>query len=54
MIDTMGIHPMKDKVCATLEAPIPQNVTRLRAFVGLLNYYGKFIPQVANLHHRLT
>ena len=47
MIDTTGIHPMKDKVHAIHEAPIPQNITQLRAFVGLLNYYGKFIPQVA-------
>ena len=27
--------------------PTPQNITQLRAFVGLLNYYSKFIPQVA-------
>ena len=47
MIDATGIHPMEDKVRAIHEAPIPQNITQLRAFVGLLNYYGKFIPQVA-------
>ena len=47
MIDATGIHPMEDKVRAIHEAPIPQDVTQLRAFVGLLNYYEKFIPQVA-------
>ena len=47
MIDAKGIHPMEDKVHAIHEAPIPQNITQLRAFVGLLNYYSKFIPQVA-------
>jgi len=47
MIDAKGIHPMEDKVRAIHEAPIPQNITQLRAFVGLLNYYSKFIPQVA-------
>ena len=46
-IDTTGIRPMEDKVRAIHEAPVPQNITQLRAFVGLLNYYGKFIPQVA-------
>jgi len=38
---------MEDKVCAIHEAPIPQDIAQLRAFVGLLNYYDKFIPQVA-------
>ena len=47
MIDANGIHPLEDKVRAIHEAPIPQDITQLRAFVGLLNYYGKFIPQVA-------
>ena len=47
MIDATGIHPTEDKVHAIHEAPIPHDVTLLRAFVGLLNYYGKFIPQVA-------
>ena len=35
---------MEDKVRAIHEAPTQQNITQLRAFVGLLNYYGKFIP----------
>ena len=26
---------------------LPKDSTQLRAFVGLINYYGKFIPQVA-------
>ena len=47
MIDATGIYPKVDKVRAIHEAPIPQDVTQLRAFVGLLNYYRKFIPQVA-------
>ena len=36
IIDTMGMHPMEDKVLTIHEAPIPQNVTQSRAFVGLL------------------
>jgi len=47
MIDANGIHPTEDKVHAIHEAPMPQDITQLRAFVGLLNYYAKFIPQVA-------
>ena len=46
-IDAMGIHPTKNKVRAISEAPTPANITQLRAFAGLMNYYAKFIPQVA-------
>ena len=47
VVDATGIHPTKDKVRAIKEAPLPKDITQLRAFVGLINYYGKFIPQVA-------
>ena len=47
LIDATGIHPTRNKVRAINEAPIPTNITQLRAFVGLINYYGKFIPQAA-------
>ena len=47
LIDATGIHPTNNKVRAIKEAPVPSDITQLRAFVGLLNYYGKFIPQVA-------
>ena len=47
VVDGTGIHPTEDKVQAIKEAPVPKDITQLRAFVGLINYYGKFIPQVA-------
>ena len=46
-IDAIGIHPIKNKVHAISEVPTPANITQLRAFVGLMNYYAKFIPQAA-------
>ena len=46
-IDATGIHPTQNKVRALSEAPTPANITQLRAFVGLMNYYAKFIPQAA-------
>ena len=46
-IDAKGIHPTEDKVQAIKDAPIPENVSQLRAFLGLMNYYSKFIPQAA-------
>ncbi|KAI5611825.1 hypothetical protein C0J50_11790, partial [Silurus asotus] len=29
--------------------PVPKNVSQLRSFLGLLNYYGRFIPNIATL-----
>lgn len=39
LIDKNGIHPTKEKVQASVQAPAPTNVTQLRAYLGLLNFY---------------
>ena len=46
VVDKNGIHPTEEKVKAIKEAPAPTNVTQLRSFFGLLNYY-KFLPNLA-------
>ena len=48
-INARGIHPTEKKVEAIKQAPQPEDVSQLRAFVGLMNYYGKFIPQISTL-----
>lgn len=53
-IDAEGIHATPDKLRAIVDAPSPQNATELRSFLGLLNYYGKFIPQAATILHPLN
>lgn len=45
VIDEKGVYPTKDKVKAIQDAPAPSNVKELRAFLGLVNYYGRFVPQ---------
>ncbi|XP_059201274.1 uncharacterized protein K02A2.6-like [Centropristis striata] len=45
VLDERGIHPSEEKVRAIHEAPAPTNVKELQAFLGLLNYYGRFLPQ---------
>ena len=49
VIDSQGLHVKQDKVDAIVNAPKPRNVTELRAYLGLLNYYGKFIPNLASI-----
>lgn len=54
VIDATGIHPMKEKTDAIQKAPVPKNVTELRSFLALLNYYGKFIPNLSTLIQPMT
>ena len=46
-IDAEGFHPVGAKVKAIKEAPSPTNPTQLRSFLGMLNFYGKFMPDLA-------
>ena len=46
-IDKRGLYPNDDKVQAIQAAPAPQNVAELRSFLGLINYYGRFLPGLA-------
>ena len=48
-ITAEGIQPSPDKVKAVQEAPTPQDVSQLKSFIGLVNYYGKFLPDLSNL-----
>ena len=53
-LDREGIHPLNDNVTAIVEAPEPRNVKELCAFLGLVNYYGKFIKQLSTIAHPLS
>ena len=48
-IDQDGLHPTNDKVRAIKSAPRPENISQLRSYLGLLNFYRKFIRSAANL-----
>ena len=47
-IDAQGLHPLVEKVKAIQEAPKPNNVSELKAYLGRLNYYSKFLPNLSN------
>ena len=47
-ISADGLQPTQEKVRAIVKAPAPQNVSQLRSFLGLVNYYAKFLPQLSS------
>ena len=47
VISDKGVKPDPDKIKAAEQFPIPQNLTGVRSFLGLMNYYHRFIPQFA-------
>ena len=40
-VNKAGITPVADKVRSIVEAQPPENVTQLKAYLGMLNYYGR-------------
>ena len=46
-IDTHGLHLKVAKVEAIKQAPVPKDFTQLKAFLGLVDYYSKFLPNLA-------
>ena len=54
LIDADGLHPLPSKVEAIVQAPAPENEPQLRSFLGLVNYYSKFIPNSAATLHPLN
>lgn len=53
IIDANGLHTSEDKVEAILKAKVPSNVKELQSFLGLVNYYGKFLSNLSTLLHPL-
>ena len=47
VISAEGLHTEEAKFKSILEAPEPRNVRELRSFLGMVNYYGKFLPDLA-------
>ena len=52
-IDETRVHTSPQKVKAVVDAPSPRNLQELRSFLGLLNYYARFLPNLASTLHPL-
>ena len=48
VIDREGLHPSTEKVKAIQQAPKPKDVSELRSFLGITNYYGRFLPNLSS------
>ena len=47
-IDSEGLHPTEDKIRAIRDAPAPRIVTELKAFLGLFQFYSRYVPNVVD------
>ena len=54
VVDRDGIHPSPRKVQAIHDVQVPENPTELKSFLGMVNYYRRFIPDMATLAHPLN
>ena len=48
-VNREGRHPTDEKIAAIKGALSPKNVVELGSYLGLLNYYGNFIPNLSTL-----
>lgn len=53
-INAAGIEPLKEKVRAISEYPRPQNISQLRRFLGMVNFYRKSLPKAAEIQRPLN
>ena len=52
-IDKYGIRSLPQKMDAVMQAKSPTDGTELKSYLGLLNYHGKFLPNLATTLHPL-
>ncbi|XP_062554222.1 uncharacterized protein K02A2.6-like [Armigeres subalbatus] len=54
VVDRHGIHKVKEKIDAVQNMPTPESKEQVRSFVGLVNYYGRFLPNLSTMIHPLN
>ena len=53
-IDSTGIRPLPDRLTVIADSPFPQSVKSLRRFLGMANYYRRFVPDCSDILEPLT
>ena len=54
VLSAEGVSPDPEKVKAITELQAPTNVPELRRLIGMINYLGRFIPNLATVMHPMT
>jgi hypothetical protein len=54
VLDSEGIHTSESKVQAINDAPAPRDQSELRSFLGMIQYYSKFLPNLSTVLHPLN
>ena len=49
IFDREGVHPNPDKIKAILQAPAPKDLKQLQSFLGLCNFYSRFINNFSHV-----
>ena len=49
MIDAGGLQPLSEKITSIQSAPAPKNITQLKSFLCMLQFYNRFLPNLATL-----
>lgn len=53
-VSATGTQPLESKVQAIQEYPVPKTIKELRRFLGMLNFYRRFVPNAAKLQAPLN
>ncbi|MFN9910727.1 MAG: hypothetical protein ACK56F_32245, partial [bacterium] len=54
MVDEAGVTPLPKHVAAVQDCPPPTDIKQLQRFLGLINFYRRFLPAVARILQPLT
>ena len=49
IFDKDSVRPNAEKIRAIIDAPTPVNVNQVQSFLGLCNYYHRFIRNFSNI-----
>ena len=53
-VSATGVQPLPSHVAAVQDFPRPENVKELQAFLGMVNFYRRFLPAIAKTLRPLT